>query len=315
METLSLALLGLTLLCHALLAQTTPSPEMAAADALFKASKWAEAATAYEAIVKANAANARAWHQLAMSRYSLKQFAPAAEAFQKNIALTEDPSDMYNLACVFSLAGKKDDAMTWLTKAIHHPKTIVQMFNLSDPDLQSLKDDARFKSLNEEVERKKTPCLFSAECGQFDFWIGDWDVYNPQGRKDGTNLVQRFANGCALLENWQAALDSDGKSINFYDPETRKWYQYWMGGDGHPHRYEGEFKDGAMRFEGELVQPNGVKVRRRLTFFNLDPNTVRQFSERSTDGGKTWQVNFDYKYVRKAAARKRRESGTPASIQ
>ncbi|MEW6208480.1 MAG: hypothetical protein AB1631_08935 [Acidobacteriota bacterium] len=38
---------------------------------------------------------------------------------------------------------------------------------------------------------------------------------------------------------------------------------------------------------------------RRLTFFNLGADRVRQFSERSTDGGKTWAVGYDFTYIRK----------------
>jgi len=56
-----------------------------------------------------------------------------------------------------------------------------------------------------------------------------------------------------------------------------------------------------MRYEGE--QPSGAsKVRTRLTFFNLDPNTVRQLAEQSNDEGKTWTVTYDFKYVRKKSA-------------
>jgi len=37
----------------------------------------------------------------------------------------------------------------------------------------------------------------------------------------------------------------------------------------------------------------------RLTFSKIDENTVRQLTENSTDGGKTWNVGYDFKYTRK----------------
>ena len=46
----------------------------------------------------------------------------------------------------------------------------------------------------------------------------------------------------------------------------------------------------------------------RLTFFNVDANTVRQLAEQSDDDGQTWAVNYDYKYVRRNQAHR-----TPAN--
>ena len=141
--------------------------------------------------------------------------------------------------------------------------------------------------------------MYSAEAKQFDFWVGEWDVFNPQGQKNGTSVIQKIANGCGVLENWRDIFGNEGKSINFFDNGTSKWYQYWIGSAGGPARYSGVYSDGALRYEGEPIVVNGVRTLRRLTFFNLDANTVRQFSEASSDDGKTWQTVYDFKYVRK----------------
>ncbi len=155
---------------------------------------------------------------------------------------------------------------------------------------------------NTPPDRQKYPCLYSAKARQFDFWVGEWDVYDPGGHKAGTSVIERVANGCGLLENWTGAMGGDGKSINFYDPQAGKWFQYWIGTDGNPQRYSGEYRDGALRFAGEPSTRNGKRFVSRLTFFNLDANTVRQLSERSEDDGKTWAVGYDFKYVRRGAA-------------
>lgn len=157
--------------------------------------------------------------------------------------------------------------------------------------------------------RPKSPCMSSAEARQFDFWVGEWDAYGPQGRKGGTSVIERIANGCGILENWTNATDGgSGKSINFYDPRAGKWFQYWIGADGNPHRFSGTYKDGALRFEGEPYAQNGKKFITRLTFFDVDANTVRQLSEQSDDGGKTWSTVYDFKYVRRGPA-----GGAPAN--
>lgn len=285
----------------------TVTPAMQRANALFEAKKWTEAAEAYKAVVTAEPENARAWYQLASARYQLGDFASAAAAFQKNIGLTNNPAAIFNLACVYARMNEKDKAIEWL-KRLYAPdaKPFVYLaFNLKDPDLKSLQNDPRFKEIWLAVDRKRNPCMYSTEARQFDFWVGEWDVFNTQGRKDGTSVIERFANGCGILENWTGALGGTGKSINFYDPQVQKWFQYWIGADGNPQRYSGIYRDSAIRYEGEPSTLNGKTTRTRLTFFKLDDNTVRQLSERSDDDGKTWNVNYDYKYVRRNQAKER----------
>ena len=72
-------------------------------------------------------------------------------------------------------------------------------------------------------------------------------------------------------------------------------------------------QNGAMRYEGEAQAAAG-KVRTRLTFFNLDPNTVRQLAEQSADDGKTWTTTYDFKYVRKKSALSRRSTIVDSGI-
>jgi hypothetical protein len=41
------------------------------------------------------------------------------------------------------------------------------------------------------------------------------------------------------------------------------------------------------------------KLKRRLQFIKLTPDKVRQFSQGSTDGGKTWKPEYDFTYIEK----------------
>lgn len=292
-------LLWIALLCPSqiLAVQNSSTPQMNAANELFNNQKWEEAAKAYEAIVAVEPNNARAWYQLGMSRFSLTQFEPAIRAFEKNIALNSNPNAMYNLACAYARLNQKEKAIEWLEKAVNN--NLSPFRNIAaDPDLNSLLPEPRFKELVATLDKKRRPCMYSDRARQFDFWIGEWDVLNPLGQKAGTSVIQQFAEGCGVLENWTSTLGGNGKSINFYDPTTERWYQYWMGANGLPARYAGVYKDNAMRYEGETLA-GANKVRTRLTFFNLDPNTVRQLAEQSTDDGKTWTTTYDFKYVRK----------------
>jgi tetratricopeptide (TPR) repeat protein len=294
------------LLCAVQLIAPAQSPDLTRqkADELFKAKKWPEAAEAYEAIVKARPDDAAAWYQLASVRYSLGQFAAAAEAFQKNIGLTKDPGAMFNLACAYARMNEKDQAMEWLSHAFS-PEVkpfYFYLLDLNDPDLSTLHDDPRYQELWLAVDKKKNPCMYSAEARQFDFFVGVWEAFNPQGRKDGTSVIQSVASGCGVLENWKGTIGGEGKSLNFYDPQAGKWFQYWIGANGAPLRYSGVYRDGAIRYEGEPSAQNGKRIMTRLTFFKVDANTVRQLAEQSSDEGKTWTINYDYKYVRRSQA-------------
>ena len=147
------------------------------------------------------------------------------------------------------------------------------------------------------------PACAQPEHRAFDFWIGEWDVYNPQGQRAGVNRIERILNGCALLENWIGSRGSTGKSINFFNAAARRWEQVWVADAGGVHKYVGEFKDGAMRFDhGEHIEPDGARVRSRMTFTPLEDGRVRQLIEQSGDGGTTWTVWFDGTYVRRPKA-------------
>ena len=277
------------------------SPERA--DELLRAKRWAEAAEAYEAVVRARPDDAEAWYGLASARYFLGEFAAAADAFRKNVALTKSPTAMFNLACVYARMNEKEKAVEWLGEAFAPANKAFFILDLNDPDLNSLRDDPRYKAIALSADRLKNPCMYSPEARQFDFWVGEWDAYDPRGRKAGASVIERVANGCGILENWtNAAGGGSGKSINFYDARAGEWFQYWIGADGAPHRFSGMYKDGALRFEGEPHTQGGKRFITRLTFFDVDANTVRQLSEQSDDGGKTWAVVYDFKYVRRGPA-------------
>lgn len=142
---------------------------------------------------------------------------------------------------------------------------------------------------------------------QLDFWIGHWDVapWNaPSGTPAaaaGTSIIEPDVAQCVINESWRGAAGGTGKSINFYDVNRKTWRQVWVASGGSSLDYSGEFRDGAMRFEGWTLGANGKKVLQRLTFTPVGKDTVRQTFSTSTDDGKNWVTGFDARYVRQAA--------------
>ena len=144
------------------------------------------------------------------------------------------------------------------------------------------------------------PCSAEPHSHDFDFWIGEWDVY-PTGANNlvGHSVVQSISGGCAILENWTDTKDHPGKSINYYNPATGKWEQDWIGSGGGPQRYlNGEYKNNVMHFTYENMA-NGKKITGNFKFYNMGKDTVRQYQDVNNDDGKTVTVSYDLTYVRK----------------
>jgi len=118
----------------------------------------------------------------------------------------------------------------------------------------------------------------------------------------GHSIIQRVSGGCMILENWTSAnTPYAGKSMNFVDAATHKWQQVWVGSEGSGQHVfvNGEYRDGAMRFDFEQANPQGKKQIGRFIFYNQGPNQVRQFNETSDDNGTTWTTVYDFTYKRK----------------
>jgi hypothetical protein len=138
------------------------------------------------------------------------------------------------------------------------------------------------------------------EFTQFDFWLGEWEVFAPNGTRAGTNSITRDHGGCVLVERWTGTRGLNGSSFNIYTPATRKWHQVWVDNSGTLLQLEGEFVDGAMRMQGDGLTAKGAMLN-RITWTPQGDGSVRQFWEISTDKGQTWQVSFDgvYRKARK----------------
>jgi hypothetical protein len=277
-----------------------PSPEMTRADSLFRAGDWTNAAAAYTAIASRDSMNGLAWFRTGVARHALKEHAAADVAYRRSIALKFNmPQATIRLARINAADGRTDAALQLLEGLANNGFPNMNAIT-SQPELAALKDNARYKTIIASMEAKRFPCRALAESRQLDYWAGSWDVMIG-GQKVGTNEVVPMLAGCALQENWTDAQGGEGKSMNYFDPNTRKWRQVWVSDNGGVLDYTGEFKDGAMRFSGVTIGPNGQRTLQKLTFFPISQDSVRQLFETSTDEGKTWTAGFDGLYVRRKA--------------
>ncbi len=291
--------LAIMMIVSQLNAQNEDSELLAKAKSFFDAQDWNNAVAAYESILKQDEKNGRAWIYLGLSYHSLKNYEQAIKAFEEADRLQYARwQARYNIACGYALMNKKEEAFHWLDKTLEVGFSQMALLE-SDTDLANLRGDERFQHVLEVADKNARPCEYSDKHREFDFWIGEWDVFNQQGRQVGTNVIQKSLNGCMLYENWSAP-GQVGKSFSYFDSALGKWKQNWVHAQGGVIRYEGEFKNGVMRFTGESVLFDGSKELARGTFTPLVDGRVHQFLEQSADGGKAWYATFDGIYVKKS---------------
>jgi hypothetical protein len=140
----------------------------------------------------------------------------------------------------------------------------------------------------------------ATEYRQFDFWLGSWEVHEPDGSLAGTNTLEAILDGCAFVEHWSGAQGGRGTSLNFYDAVAKRWSQTWIDNHGRPLRLDGTFRDDKMVLEGTQTDAEGHAVWNRLTWTPLANHHVRQLWESSKDAGASWSVEFDGDYAPKA---------------
>jgi len=301
----SALLVPLLLAFHISIVAQSASPldnSAAAANTAYQAKDWVQAVSLYEALVQAHPDSGRNWYRYGVSLHGLGKNEKALAALLKAQALGAPAQNVeYSLAEVFAALGEKERALEHLAEAMKQGYAQPEQMSASS-DFQTISSDARFAPLLEQARHNQKPCESTPENRQFDFWVGDWDaVTTPDGVPAGISHIERIIGDCVIWENWSSLNSTySGKSYNTYNSNLKRWEQFWVDNVGGMVHFYGNFANGVMDFfTDDVPQPDSSKVRRHLQFFNQSPDKVRQFSQMSTDGGKTWTVEYDLTYNRK----------------
>jgi hypothetical protein len=110
-------------------------------------------------------------------------------------------------------------------------------------------------------------CETAERFGDFDFWVGEWNVYSNDEKRtfQGTNSITKHHKNCLIMESWSSAQGGTGSSMNYYDAVEDQWRQ--------------------LCFRGRWT-PNA-------------DGSVRQFFEQKDLESGEWTVWFDGLYVRR----------------
>jgi tetratricopeptide (TPR) repeat protein len=274
------------------------------ADAAYTQHDWATAEKLYASLTEAKPENGRYWYRLAVCERANKRYAPALGAFRKAGELGAGkglPKSLvdYELSSTYAAMGDSANAFKMLKDSADGGFLQVARIE-NDAEWNRLRTDQQFVALAKEVRHNANPCE-DAEFNQFDFWVGDWDVVSTDtGVAGGTSHVSKEMGGCVVWENWTSASSPYfGKSYNTYNVNLKRWEQYWVDNFAGVISFHGNLNVKIMDYwTDDVPQPDGQMLRRHLQFFNLAPGKVRQFSQGSNDGGKTWHVEYDLTYTK-----------------
>lgn len=136
---------------------------------------------------------------------------------------------------------------------------------------------------------------------QFDFWLGDWDVFDAAGKPAGHDHVVSILDSCAIEEDWESEKGGRGRSLNVYDAVAGRWHQTFVDDRGGLLELNGGLEEGNMVLIGAhpSVVQKGARVVHRISWTPVSAGKIHQLWEISKNEGRTWATVFDGMYVRK----------------
>jgi tetratricopeptide (TPR) repeat protein len=240
--------------------QTAPATDEAAkANEAYQAKDWVKAALLYQQVVLHQPKNGRAWYRLAASSHALDKQDEAIAAYQKSMEAGSPPGTA-EYGIAVAYAAKHDTENTFQYLQRAVQDGFSEPDRLSnDEELSSLCADARFAKISEQATHNLKPCAYNSLNRQFDFWIGEWDVVTAEGANPAGTSKIELILGDCVIQE--------------------NWIMHF--------------------WTEEIPQKDDTKLKRHLQFIPSGKDKVRQFSQGSTDGGKTWKVEYDFIYTRK----------------
>ncbi len=136
----------------------------------------------------------------------------------------------------------------------------------------------------------------------FDFWIGTFDATpwnQPNAQPSGQLHNTREYEGCVIGERWTGAQGSAGIGMAFYDINRHVWRMVWNDDGNQSNDFEGSYHDGAMRFEGWVLDGAGARLLASNVLQDVSPGVIRHVYSTSADNGKTWDIKSDGRFVRR----------------
>lgn len=135
------------------------------------------------------------------------------------------------------------------------------------------------------------PACATVHHREFDYFIGNFRVFNKAGKQIATDEVSSEMDGCALLERWHGR-SSEGVGYSGYDDTRKEWVQTFFQNDGTVLVFRGNMTKAGLLISGIDYPRPGVSEQNKVLFRRL-PDGFEEYWTVSTDNGKSWPVVFD----------------------
>lgn len=130
------------------------------------------------------------------------------------------------------------------------------------------------------AQSSKSDCACCSEThSQFDFWIGEWEVFDTNGKIVGTNTITKQYDNCLLQEKWISAGPNRGTSYNYYDKTDGSWHQLWIDNTGYVLKLKGKLIDHKMVLKSDIIQNDTQNFYNQISWFENKDNTITQLWE------------------------------------
>jgi len=150
-------------------------------------------------------------------------------------------------------------------------------------------------------QKSNTSCACCTQVHkQFNFWIGDWNVYDTAGVKIGENSIVHLESNCVLNEHWTSASGSTGSSYNYYNVSDSTWNQVWVDSKGGNLVLKGRLQEDKMIMKSALQKGiSGNEYFNRITWTPNQDGSVSQLWEVLNKENEVISVAFLGTYKRK----------------
>ena len=140
----------------------------------------------------------------------------------------------------------------------------------------------------------------TAQHKAFDFWIGDWEVTDTEGKVVGTNSISKAQDSCVLVEDWKSSNGTfTGGSTSFFNKLSGEWEQLWIdNGGSHLHLKGNRTADQMILVSDEIPREDKEAYRNRIIWTLNQDGSVRQLWEVLV-GEEVETVVFDGLYNKK----------------
>jgi hypothetical protein len=260
----------------------------------FEQHRWQDAINEYRKLLAASPEDRLSLLRIAQAQRELHKYNDALATLEQ-ARTANAPEAMVDLERARNLAllGRKDDALDALDASDHSGLRALELVETAN-EFDSFRGLSRFERVHRNIRARVFPCEGEGAASDFDFWIGRWEVREPDGTLVGTDTIEKRDGGCSIYEHYEGAGGSSGTSLTFYLPSRGEWRQVWTGSGGTLFDITGKLVDGSMKMEGQVEYIEGNRVVAfRGTWTQAADGRVRQRLEEFDLGAQTWIVWFD----------------------